>query len=91
VGIFKTPRIKGKRMKVTVKYSTEFGSSESIMNVEKLAKFSKKFDIMSVIPYEEPIKETLEETFNRISNSIDYSEFDFASFKIGVEYITNKK
>jgi hypothetical protein len=39
----------------------------------------------------EDIPETLEEAFDRISKTIDYSEFDFASFKIGVEYRTIKK
>jgi hypothetical protein len=31
-------------------------------------------------------KETLEEAYNRISKELDFSEFDFASFKLGVKW-----
>lgn len=31
-------------------------------------------------------KETLEEAYNRIYKSIDFTEFDFASFKLGAEW-----
>jgi hypothetical protein len=41
-------------MKVNVRYWTEFGGSESTMNVEEIAKFSERFTIMSVTPIEEP-------------------------------------
>ncbi len=33
---------------VKVTYLTEFGSSTSTMNIDELANFSKKFDIMNV-------------------------------------------
>lgn len=33
---------------VKVTYWTEFGSSTSTMNIDELAKFSKKFDIINV-------------------------------------------
>ena len=36
--------------------------------------------------YDEPKQETQSEGFHRISKEIDYSEFDFVSFKIGVEW-----
>ncbi len=32
------------------------------------------------------MKETLEEAFDRIYNSIDFTEFDFTSFKIGAKW-----
>jgi len=32
------------------------------------------------------MKETLEEAFDKIYNSIDFTEFDFASFKLGAEW-----
>ena len=35
---------------------------------------------------EEPKKETLEEAFDKIYNSIDFTEFDFASFKLGTKW-----
>jgi hypothetical protein len=35
---------------------------------------------------EEPKQETTSEGFHRISKEIDYSEFDFVSFKIGIEW-----
>ena len=34
----------------------------------------------------EPKQETTSEGFHRISKEIDYSEFDFVSFKIGIEW-----
>ena len=34
----------------------------------------------------EPKQETLEEAYNRIYKSIDFTEFDFASFKLGAEW-----
>jgi hypothetical protein len=37
-------------MEVIVRYATEFGSSTSIMNVEKIPSFTKKFKILSVEP-----------------------------------------
>ena len=40
-------------MKVKVRYWTEFGGSESTMNVEEIANFSERFKIMSVTPIEE--------------------------------------
>jgi hypothetical protein len=40
-------------MKVTVRYWTEFGGSESTMKVEEIASFSERFKIMSVTPVEE--------------------------------------
>jgi len=39
-----------------------------------------------IIPKEEPKQETLEEAFDRIYNSIDFTEFDFASFKLGAKW-----
>jgi hypothetical protein len=38
----------------------------------------------------EDIPDTLEEAFNRISKSIDYSEFDLASFKLGAKFQQEK-
>lgn len=38
-------------MKVEVRYATEFGSSSSIMKVEKLPSFVRKFKILSVTPH----------------------------------------
>jgi len=35
---------------------------------------------------QEPKQETLEEAYNKIYKEIDFSEFDFASFAIGVKY-----
>lgn len=35
-------------MKVTVKYCTEFGGSESTMDITEIASFSEKFKIISV-------------------------------------------
>jgi hypothetical protein len=32
------------------------------------------------------MKETLEESFDRIYNSVDFTEFDFASFKLGAKW-----
>ena len=32
------------------------------------------------------MKETLEEAFDKIYNSIDFTEFDFASFKLGAKW-----
>lgn len=60
MGVLETPRIQRKTMRVIVRYWTEFGGSESTMDVEEIANFAKKFDIMSVTPYEEPIKESFE-------------------------------
>ncbi len=36
------------------------------------------------------MKETLEEAFDRIYNSIDFTEFDFASFKFGAKWQQEK-
>lgn len=38
-------------MKVIVRYETEFGSSESIMNIKKIPAFTEKFKIISITPY----------------------------------------
>jgi hypothetical protein len=43
-----------------------------------------------IIPKEEPKQETLEEAYNKIYKEIDFSEFDFASFAIGVKYQQEK-
>jgi hypothetical protein len=32
------------------------------------------------------VQETLEEAFDKIYNSIDFTEFDFASFKLGANW-----
>jgi PHP family Zn ribbon phosphoesterase len=32
------------------------------------------------------VDETIEEAFDRIYNSIDFTEFDFTSFKLGVKW-----
>ncbi len=61
MGVLETPRIKRKTMKVIVRYWTEFGGSESTMNVEEIANFAKKFTIMSVTPIEEEKKYTEED------------------------------
>jgi hypothetical protein len=37
-------------VKVKVRYSTEFGSSSSIIDVTEIPKFSKRFNILSVTP-----------------------------------------
>ena len=39
-------------VKVEVRYSTEFGSSSSIIDVQEIPKFSKRFNILSVTPVE---------------------------------------
>ena len=39
-----------------------------------------------IIPKEEPKQETLEETYNKIYKSIDFTEFDFASFAISAKW-----
>ena len=39
-----------------------------------------------IIPKEEPNQETLEEGFKRIYNTIDFSEFDFHSFRLGTKW-----
>ncbi len=40
-------------MKVNVRYWTEFGGSDTTMNVEEIPAFAGKFTIMSVTPHEE--------------------------------------
>ena len=39
-------------VKVEVRYSTEFGSSSSVIDVQEIPKFSKRFNILSVTPVE---------------------------------------
>ena len=48
-------------MKVKVRYSTEFGSSSSIIDVTEIPKFSKKFNILSVNPVEDSSDDDKEE------------------------------
>jgi hypothetical protein len=40
-------------VEVIVRYSTEFGSSSSIIDVKEIPKFSKRFNIQSVNPVED--------------------------------------
>lgn len=74
MGVLETPRIKRKTMKVIVRYWTEFGGSESTMNVEEIANFAKKFDIMSVTPIEE------EKKYNEVFDWL--AEKDYLSDKV---------
>jgi hypothetical protein len=74
MGVLETPRIKRKTMKVIVRYWTEFGGSESTMNVEEIANFANKFDIMSVTPIEE------EKKYNEVFDWL--AEKDYLSDKV---------
>jgi hypothetical protein len=58
------------------KFEDSIENSLSIMSIAN-DMFGKK---------EEPKQETTSEGFHRISKEIDYSEFDFVSFKIGIEW-----
>jgi hypothetical protein len=49
--------------------------------VKEFAEYYKDIPLV-----EEPKQETLEEAYNRIYNSIDFTEFCFSSFKIGAKY-----
>lgn len=44
-------------VKVIVRYSTEFGSDSSIIDVTEIPKFSKRFNILSVKPVEDSYDE----------------------------------
>jgi len=44
-------------VKVIVRYSTEFGSDSSIIDVTEIPKFSKRFNILSVKPVEDSYHE----------------------------------
>jgi hypothetical protein len=48
-------------MKVKVRYSTEFGSSSSIIDVTEIPKFSKRFNILSVNPIDDSYDDEEEE------------------------------
>lgn len=52
-------------VKVEVRYSTEFGSSSSIIDVTEIPKFSKRFNIISVNP--------VEDSYDEEESSNDYS------------------
>ena len=59
---------------------------------KRLEKYSERFD-NDKSPIGNPetwgkrlVDETIEEAFDRINNSIDFTEFDFASFKLGVKW-----
>ena len=53
-------------MQVEVRYSTEFGSSATVINVTEIPSFAKRFKLLSVKPYEEPnmISDWLEQNRN---------------------------
>ena len=51
-------------MEVIVRYSTEFGSSSSIIDVTEIPKFSKRFNILSVNPVEDSYDDDEEEDDN---------------------------
>ena len=44
-------------VKVIVRYSTEFGSDSSLIDVTEIPKFSKRFNILSVKPVEDSYDE----------------------------------
>ena len=53
-------------MQVEVRYSTEFSSSATVINVTEIPSFAKRFKLLSVKPYEEPnmISDWLEQNRN---------------------------
>lgn len=51
-------------MKVNVRYWTEFGGSDTTMNVEEIPAFAEKFTIMSVTPHEEPYQIIIKDVAN---------------------------
>lgn len=52
-------------VKVKVRYSTEFGSSSSIIDVTEIPKFSKRFNILSVTPVEDSYDDEEEDDIDR--------------------------
>ena len=52
-------------VKVKVRYSTEFGSSSSIIDVTEIPKFSKRFNILSVTPGEDSYDDEEEDDIDR--------------------------
>ena len=58
------------------------------MKQDKWDKLNKELDdaLDAEFGSEEPKQETLEEGFDRIYNSMDFTEFDFASFKLGAKW-----
>jgi len=57
---------------------------EKVFNDNKKENIKKFID--SIEDPAEPKQETLEEGFDRIYNSMDFREFDFASFKLGAKW-----
>jgi hypothetical protein len=73
-------------MKVTVRYWTEFGGSESTMKVEEIASFSERFKIMSVTPNKKK-KKKYNEVFDwlakkdYLSDKVKTIQKEFEEFK----------
>jgi hypothetical protein len=63
----------------------KIGCEKLILNgINSICCGDKEYKI--IIPKEEPKQETIEEGFDRIFDSIDYSEFDYTSFKLGAKW-----
>lgn len=75
-------------MKVNVRYWTEFGGSDTTMDVEEIATFAGKFTIMSVTPCEEPFKDKFKsfdatnETFAENDEPYQIIINDVAKFRV---------
>jgi hypothetical protein len=82
MGVLETLRIQRKTMRVIVRYWTEFGGSESTMNVEEIANFAKKFDIMSVTP--------VEEDYHIVINDVAKFRFELVTMIENVRYNINE-
>jgi hypothetical protein len=74
-----------------LKHEFKVVTTEDIVG-KRLEKYSERFD-NDKSPIGNPetwgkrlVDETLEEAYNKIYKSIDFTEFDFASFAIGVKY-----
>ncbi len=58
----------------------------SFISAESLNNMILTYKYKIIIPQEEPKQETLEEACKRIKNELDYSEFDYTSFKLGAKW-----
>ena len=78
-----------------LKHEFKVVTTEDIVG-KRLEKYSERFD-NDKSPIGNPetwgkrlVDETIEEAFDRINNSIDFTEFDFASFKLGIKHQQEK-
>lgn len=67
-------------MEVQVRYMTEFGSTATIMDIEKLPSFTKKFKILSVKPIEESYtKKDMKRAFD-VGFQVGYNDEESPSY-----------